>query len=140
MADDTTGARRSQRPRSGLAICDEALLFALHRELMQKEEPNSKRKAERRKSDAGVAVGSGVQAQADGQPRATTGGGTLANGGASGSGDAFDDRAAKRPKGAVGAELSREGSLGDYIDAAAGQPTAWAVSNNTIPLFLLVNI
>jgi hypothetical protein len=31
-------ARRSQRPRSGLAIFDEALLFELHAEMMQKEE------------------------------------------------------------------------------------------------------
>jgi hypothetical protein len=32
------GARRSQRPRSGLAIFDETLLFELHAEIMQKEQ------------------------------------------------------------------------------------------------------
>lgn len=36
--DDLGAARRSQRPRSGLAIFDEALLFELHAEMMQKEQ------------------------------------------------------------------------------------------------------
>jgi len=36
--DQGPAARRSQRPRSGLAIFDEALLFELHAEMMQKEE------------------------------------------------------------------------------------------------------
>lgn len=36
--DQGPAARRSHRPRSGLAIFDEALLFELHAEMMQKEE------------------------------------------------------------------------------------------------------
>lgn len=125
MADGTAVARRSQRPRSGLAICDEALLFELHSELMQKEAPNSKRKAEGRKSGAGLA-GGGAAAQSEGLlPSAS--GAAQANGGASGSGEA-EERAAKRAKAAGGSDGLSDVPPVEDIDFAAGQPTAWAVS------------
>jgi hypothetical protein len=113
--DHGPAGRRSQRPRSGLAIFDEALLFELHAEMMQKEQVTKRPRPNLARP-----------------PRPSS-----REDGAFGDGENSDDqRAIKRPRSGASSGTPRGGTSADDaygyadVEAASNARTAWATGLN----------
>ena len=121
--DHGPAARRSQRPRSGLAICDETLLFQLHAEMMQKEEVT---KRPRNNVPGNRPIGRPQSREGDGAASRN------AYFGLEGGENSDDQRAAKRPRSGASSGTPRAGGTsaddeyGYAVEDESNARTAWA--------------
>ena len=121
--EDLGAARRSQRPRSGLSIFDETLLFELHAEMMQKEEV-----VKRPRSSASARPPRPPSAEDTPRSYGALGLAALAAAGADGGETSEDQRAAKRARSAGGTSADDDY---DYADEdGSNARTAWACGIN----------